>query len=105
MLEAKNLSKHYTDPAGACCRAISDVSFTLPEGKIVALVGESGCGKSTLSRILVGLERPDSGEVLLDGRPISRRGKVTRRRLCESEQLVCRTARARWTRASPWGDD
>jgi len=67
-LEVKNLTKIYRkdhDPA------VQDASFDLAEGKLLALVGESGSGKTTLLRMLAGLETPDNGEILLDGRVIS----------------------------------
>jgi ABC-type sugar transport system ATPase subunit len=51
-------------------RAVQDVTLTARAGTIHALVGENGAGKSTLMRILAGAERPDSGELLLDGRPL-----------------------------------
>ena len=47
--------------------AVADVSLSIGRGEIVALVGESGAGKTTMSRIILGLERPDTGKVLLDG--------------------------------------
>src|SRR5690606_15004116 len=47
---------------------LSDISFTLGQGNILALVGESGCGKTTLLRIIAGLEIPDSGFLTLDNR-------------------------------------
>ena len=46
--------------------AVDDVSLTLARGEILALVGESGAGKSTIGRIVLGLERPDRGEVIFD---------------------------------------
>ena len=45
-------------------QAVDDVSFSIPRGRTLALVGESGCGKSTVARLLVGLLRPTSGEVV-----------------------------------------
>jgi ribose transport system ATP-binding protein len=50
--------------------ALGDVSLSLAEGEIHGLIGENGAGKSTLMKILAGLERPDSGQVLLDGRAV-----------------------------------
>jgi len=48
-------------------RAVDNVSFDLEQGKTVGLVGESGCGKSTIARMLIGLIKPTSGQVLLKG--------------------------------------
>lgn len=49
---------------------LDDVSFSLPKGKIIGLVGENGCGKSTLLRILAGVKTPTKGNVELDGQKI-----------------------------------
>jgi sulfate/thiosulfate transport system ATP-binding protein len=59
--------------------ALEDVSVEVPSGSLTALLGPSGSGKSTLLRVIAGLERPDAGEILLDGenvtaRPPQRRG-------------------------------
>jgi len=51
--------------------ALSGVSLEVKSGEFLVLVGPSGCGKSTLLNIMAGLESPDSGEVLIDGRPIT----------------------------------
>jgi len=52
---------------------LQDVSFSFPVGQIIGLVGENGSGKSTLLKVLAGLLRPSSGEVLLNGTPVTRR--------------------------------
>ena len=52
-------------------RAVDGVSFSLPEGQSVALVGRSGCGKSTLARMILALDRPTGGSIRLDGVDVS----------------------------------
>jgi rhamnose transport system ATP-binding protein len=61
----KNISKRFD-----MTQALDNVSLTLYPGEIHALVGENGAGKSTLIKIMTGIHRPDSGEILLDGSPI-----------------------------------
>lgn len=56
---------------GTTLHVLADIDLAIPQGSFVSLLGPSGCGKSTLLRILSGLDRPDSGQTLLDGRPIS----------------------------------
>ena len=52
-------------------RAVDDVSFVLPRGTTLSLVGESGCGKSTVARLAVGLYAPSEGEIRFEGQPLS----------------------------------
>jgi peptide/nickel transport system ATP-binding protein len=52
-------------------RAVDDLSFAIPRGTTLSLVGESGCGKSTVARMAVGLYAPSSGEMLFEGQPLS----------------------------------
>ena len=61
MLTAKNLSKKY-----ATFTVVNDVSLNISKGEIVSIVGPSGAGKSTLLHLLGGLDKPDSGSVLID---------------------------------------
>lgn len=69
MLEVLGVSK--TFPGGEV-PALRDVSLRVASGEILCLLGPSGCGKTTLLRVIAGLERPDSGTVLLAGRDVSR---------------------------------
>ena len=69
-------------------RVVSDVSLEIRKGETVGLVGASGSGKTTLARILLGLERPDSGDVLLNGAPWSALPENKRRPLRPNVQLV-----------------
>ena len=72
ILEAKNLQKIYTTRFGGNqVQALSNVSFSVEQGEYVAIMGESGSGKTTLLNILAALDKPTSGEVLLDGRSLS----------------------------------
>jgi NitT/TauT family transport system ATP-binding protein len=69
ILEVRHLGKRFATPQGECT-ALNDISFKTHRREFVCVIGPSGCGKSTLIRILAGLERPTSGEVLLDGKPV-----------------------------------
>ena len=67
---------------GGRVRAVDGVNLEVASGEIVALVGESGCGKTTLARTLLGLEKPTTGEVFYDGKPLDyRRLKAYRRQV------------------------
>src|ERR1700733_10522645 len=52
-------------------RAVDTVSFAIPRGTTLSLVGESGCGKSTMARLAVGLYPPSAGEIRFEGQPLS----------------------------------
>jgi ABC-type glutathione transport system ATPase component len=78
-LEFKNITKTYNLRGSGQLKALDDVSFTLQSHQTIGLVGQSGSGKSTIAKILTQLERPTSGEILLDGVPIPRSGKGLRR--------------------------
>lgn len=80
-LEVRNVVKQYHLRGGwrgSTLKAVNDVSFTLEAGKTVALVGQSGSGKSTIAKLLMQLESPTSGQILLDGKPIQRHGSGLR---------------------------
>ncbi len=69
MIEVKNVSKTYGKKKNTFT-ALRNVSFELPTGASVAIIGKSGSGKSTLMHTISGLDRADSGEVLVDGEDI-----------------------------------
>jgi len=66
MIEIKSVTKTYGKKNNAF-KALDDVSFTIPDGASVAIVGKSGSGKSTLMHAMSGLDRPEVGEVIIDG--------------------------------------
>ncbi|MEX0759007.1 MAG: ATP-binding cassette domain-containing protein, partial [Tistlia sp.] len=70
ILELRQIDKAFADKAGVAHRALADVTLSVEEHEIVALVGTSGCGKSTLLRLVAGLETPSGGAVRLAGRAI-----------------------------------
>ncbi len=74
LLEIKDLGKNYKTAKGIVT-ALKDVNFTVHRREFVCVIGPSGCGKSTLARILAGLESHTSGEVLLDGKPVTGPGR------------------------------
>ena len=66
MLELKNICFEITDEKGTV-KIIDDISLTLEDGKFVVITGPNGSGKSTLAKIIMGIEKPTSGQILLDG--------------------------------------
>ena len=68
-LLVRELRRAFPSPAGPI-PAVAGVSLSVAQGELVTLLGPSGCGKTTILRILAGFERPDSGEVVLDGQPV-----------------------------------
>jgi NitT/TauT family transport system ATP-binding protein len=70
-LTALGVEKTFAGSRGRRTLALQDVSLDISPGEFVCLIGPSGCGKTTLLNLFAGLDRPDRGEVLLDGRRIS----------------------------------
>lgn len=71
MVELQNVSRRYK-LGGEYIHALDRVSLTIKDGEFVALMGPSGSGKTTLLNIIGGLDRPDTGEVVVDKEPIAR---------------------------------
>ena len=74
ILEVKNLVRHFKHRYGAV-HAVDDVSFTINAGETLGIVGESGCGKTTTGRCILRLVEPSSGEIIFEGRNISKLSK------------------------------
>ncbi|MBP1932372.1 ABC transporter ATP-binding protein [Ammoniphilus resinae] len=68
MIEFKQVSKRYGTK-----HALKEVSFSLPTGKVIGIIGENGSGKSTTLKLIAGLAKPSSGEILVNGKAASRR--------------------------------
>lgn len=66
MIEAQGVSKSYNKSV-----VLQDINTTITEGEFLTLVGASGCGKSTFLRMLLGVETPSTGQIMLDGSPIA----------------------------------
>jgi peptide/nickel transport system ATP-binding protein len=82
-LTAEKLTKTYTtawSPFGkrSSFKAVNNVDLTLDEAEFVGIVGESGSGKSSLARLVVGLDNPTAGRIMLDGRDVSANGHAER---------------------------
>ena len=71
LLECKNLMKYFETPRGML-HAVDDVTFRLEEGKTLGVVGESGCGKSTLGRTILRLLPSTGGQIIFDGKDITK---------------------------------
>lgn len=73
LLEVSDLGKNYVKQRGLARKkiiALQNISFTLNTGKTLAIVGETGSGKSTLAKLLVGIEKPDNGQIRLSGQVV-----------------------------------
>src|SRR3954466_11944371 len=65
MFAIENLRKTFVAPGNVVVNAVDDVSLSIETGKLITLLGPSGCGKTTTLRCLAGLERPESGKIVI----------------------------------------
>jgi len=101
VLEARNLKKHYPVTKGLAMqkvvgwvRAVEDVSFAIPAGETLSLVGESGAGKTTVSRMVLLLETLSGGQLLFDGKDVGQFGRAELKEYRSNVQAVFQ---------DPWG--
>jgi oligopeptide transport system ATP-binding protein len=95
VLETRNLVKHFPLTQGivfkrkvGAVRAVDGVNLELRRGETLGIVGESGCGKSTLAKLLVGLEKPSAGSIVVRGKDMSKVSGAELRRARRNLQLV-----------------
>ena len=94
LLEVKNLTKHFTVDTNffgkptSVLKAVDDVSFKIYKGEAFGLVGESGCGKSTIGKMLVNLYTPTKGQIIYDGKDLTKLKPKERKEYCKDIQLI-----------------
>ena len=87
LLEVRDLKKYFQTPAGTL-HAVDGLSFKLERGKTLGIVGESGCGKSTTGRAILRLHEPTSGEVIFEGRDITKISAKEMQKLRSEMQII-----------------
>lgn len=87
LIEVRHLKKYFDTPKGQL-HAVDDVSFVIPRGKTMGVVGESGCGKSTLGRTMIRLLDSTEGEILIDGKDITKLKKRAERKQLRNEVQI-----------------
>ena len=88
LLQVNALSKAFKGPDGRLRTVVNQVSLQLRRGKTLGIVGESGSGKTTLTRMILGLETPDSGDIQIKGQPWLSLSGAEKRQLRRSIQVV-----------------
>ncbi len=94
LLEVKHLKKYFPIKGGIFGRpvgevkAVNDVSFEVYEGEVLGIVGESGCGKSTTGKALLRLTEPSDGEVLFEGRDVTKMSSEEMRKMRRDMQMI-----------------
>ena len=88
LVQVEHLKKYFQVGRGKVLHAVDDVTFSIPKGTTLGLVGESGCGKTTVGRTLVGLYQPDGGKITFDGQDITHLKGKEKRAITRRMQMV-----------------
>ncbi|MDR0251966.1 MAG: ATP-binding cassette domain-containing protein, partial [Brucellaceae bacterium] len=94
LLRIENLNVHFPVAAGLfrqskqAVRAVNNFSLDLYKGECLSIVGESGCGKSTLALTILGLQKPTSGTIYFEGKPITGEKGPSRLERAQMAQMV-----------------
>lgn len=88
LVQVKDVCKYFHVGKNADLKAVDHVSFEINKGETVGLVGESGCGKSTMGRCMIRLYEPTSGEVIYDGKDITKLTAAEKKEFCKKVQMI-----------------
>ncbi len=88
LVQVKNLCKYFKVSRTGTLKAVDDVSFEVYKSETVSLVGESGCGKSTTGRCMIRLYEPTKGQVIYDGKDITKLSKAEQKEFCKKVQMI-----------------
>ncbi|XCP84860.1 ABC transporter ATP-binding protein [Roseburia hominis] len=88
LVQVKNLCKYFQISRHETLKAVDDVSFDIYKGETVSLVGESGCGKSTTGRCMIRLYDLTKGQVIYDGKDISKLSRAEQKAFCKKVQMI-----------------
>lgn len=88
LVQVKELCKYFHVSRTAELKAVDGVSFDIYKGETVSLVGESGCGKSTTGRCMIRLYEPTKGQVIYDGKDITKLSKEEQKAFCKKVQMI-----------------
>lgn len=87
LIGIRHLKKYFDTPKGQL-HAVDDVTFSIPQGTTMGVVGESGCGKSTLGRTIIHLIESTGGEILYKGKDVTHVDKKQLKELREHMQII-----------------
>ena len=88
LVQVQDVCKYFHVGKNADLKAVDHVSFVIYKGESLGLVGESGCGKSTMGRCMIRLYEPTSGEVIYEGKDITKLTKAEQKEFCKKVQMI-----------------